>query len=246
MKKRILPKRFWNNHELTEKERNEYKNTFNQISGIEFIEILKNNFNPFLKELGFKGSKNNFYQKNSPWIYVLNIHKDKYGGELTINMGIHLDYIQNALDQLPILSKFDIGDCIIDKNLSLENNNSWLVYGKNDIEALETIEFMKELVLEQGILFIEKFNNYPQPFSNITIDDIKTGNKKFLEYGIDEKLINWVHFIIFLAKVNNNIGNKEKAMELLQLAKIKEIDRFSGTLNSPLMPKIELLIRDFR
>ena len=246
MKKRILPKRFWNNHELTEKERKEYKNTFNQISGIEFIEILKNNFNPFLKELGFKGSKNNFYQKKSPWIYVLNIHKDKYGGELTINMGIHLDYIQNALDQLPILSKFDIGDCIIDKNLSLENNNSWLVYGKNDIEALETIEFMKELVLEQGIPFIEKFNNYPQPFSNITIDDIKTGNKKFLEYGIDEKLINWVHFIIFLAKVNNNIGNKEKAMELLQLAKIKEIDRFSGTLNSPLMPKIELLIRDFR
>ncbi|MBF4473221.1 DUF4304 domain-containing protein [Flavobacterium sp. HJJ] len=246
MKKRILPIRFWNNNELTEKERSEYKNTSNQISGIEFIEILKNNFTPFLKELGFKGSKNNFYKKNSPWIYVVNIHKDKYGGELTINVGIHLDFIENALDALPIPSKFDITDCIIDKNLSLENNNSWLVYGKNSIEAIETVEYMKELVFEQGIPFIQKFNNYPKPFNDITIEEIKTGSKKYLEYGINEKLITWVHFIIFLAKVSNNSGNKEKAIELLNLAKSKEIDRFSGTLNSPLIPRIELLIRDFR
>lgn len=245
MKKRVLPIRFWKNSELNEKQKSEFKDNFNQISGAEFIEILKENFNPFIKELGFKGSKNNFYKKNSPWIYVLNLNKDKYGGELTINVGVHLDFIENTLDKLPIPSKFNITDCIIDKNLVLENGNSWLFYGKNKTEAKETIEFMKELILEQAIPFLEQFNNYPEPFNKISVEDIKNKTKNFLDFSIDDKLIDWVHFILFLSKVNYNIGNKERAIELLDLAKEKEIIRFSGTLNSPLMPRIEKSIRAF-
>lgn len=246
MRKRILPIRFWNKSELTDNEKSEYKNNFTQISGVEFIDILKENFNPFLKELGFKGSKNSFYKKNTPWIYVINLHKDKYGGELTINVGVHLDYIENPLNVLPIPSKFDITDCIIDKNLTLENGNSWLMYGKNTAEAIETVEIMKELLLEDGIPFLEKFNNYPEPFTNITINDILNNSQKYKDYGIDEKLISWVHFIIFLSKLNNNIGNQEVSLNLLELAKKKEIERFSGTQNSPLIPRIEKLISDFR
>lgn len=246
MKNRILPKRFWNNDELTEEEKAKYKNNFFQIPGSEFIELLKENFNPLLKEAGFKGSKNNFYKKNSPWIYVLNLHKDKYGGELTINVGVHLDFIENNLNILPIPSKFDITDCIIDKNLKLENGNSWLFYGRNKTEAIETIDYMKELVLEQGIPFLEKFNQFPKPFNEISIEDIKKKSQRFNEFGIDEKLIDWVHFIIFLTKVNLNLENKQKALDLIIFAKEKEIERFSGTINSPLMPRIEQLIRDCR
>ena len=106
--------------------------------------------------------------------------------------------------------------------------------------------FRKKLEQVQINCSLEKFNQFPKPFNEISIEDIKKKSQRFNEFGIDEKLIDWVHFIIFLTKVNLNLENKQKALDLIIFAKEKEIERFSGTINSPLMPRIEQLIRDCR
>ncbi len=106
----------WLDEHLSKKELNKFKNCFNQISGAEFIEILNEKFIPFIRSLGFKGSKNSYYLRYEPVIITLNIFKDKYGGNCALTLGVHLDYIENHLGQLPVASKFTVPDCYIHKS----------------------------------------------------------------------------------------------------------------------------------
>jgi hypothetical protein len=235
-----LPKRMWDKTDLSEAEIKAFKNNFNQISGEDFIRIQNERFTPYIKSLGFKGSKNNFYKRNSPWIYTLNIFKDKYGGECALNIGIHLEYIENQLGELPIPGKFTISDCIIDKNIAMDNGNSWFYYGINETEGYETIDIMIEMFEKKGIPFLNKLKNYPIPFSLIKPGDIETPSDKFIEYEISIKLLGWVHFLIFLAKFNFNIGRKEFAIKILEKAKTNEIIRMP---KSPLIEKLNELIK---
>lgn len=237
-----LPKRMWEKSDLSEEEIETYKNNFNQISGEEFIKLLNDRFTPYIKSLGFKGSKNNFYKKVSPWIYTVNIFKDKYGGECTINIGIHLDFIENQLNKLPIPSKFTVLDCIIDKNIAMDNGNSWYFYGKNENEGIETINIMIDIFEKKGVPFLQKFSNYPIPFSLIKLEDIDNPSDKFIDYEISHKLIKWVHFLIFLAKFNFSIGEKSLAIKILERAKENEIKRLSY---SPLIKRIDEIIKNY-
>ncbi|GGD36543.1 DUF4304 domain-containing protein [Flavobacterium orientale] len=236
-----LPKRMWLNEHLSEKEIEKYKNIWNQISGAKFIELMDKNFTPYIKSLGFKGSKNNFYKKNKPWIYTVNIFKDKYGGSCAVNVGVHLDYIENQINTLPIPSKFQVGDCIIEKNIPLDNNNSWFFYGMNENEGIETVELIIKMFNKKGIPFLQKFEKYPNPFDEINFDDLLSPTEKFKEFGIDSKKLDWIHFHIFLSKVNIGIKNYDLAKQIILKAWNDEFnaERFDKKGVSPLLKEIE-------
>ena len=238
-----LPKRMWLDEQLSQSEREKYKNIWNQISGAEFIELMNNEFTPFMKSIGFKGSKNKFYKKNKPWIYTVNIFKDKYGGNCAVNIGVHLDYIENRLDELPIPSKFQVSDCIIRKNIPLDNNNSRYFYGLNQNEGKETVALIIKMFQKKGIPFLKKFETYPNPFDNITFDDLNNPTETFSEYGIDSKKLNYIHFHIFLAKFNIKFENYTLAKQIIDKAWNDEFNAeiFSEEEMSPLLKSIETL-----
>jgi len=238
----------WLDKDLSESDKILYKNIFHQITGAEFIDILNEKFVPFLESLNFKGSKNNFYKHNSPWIYTVNIFKDKYGGECALNVGVHLDFIENTIDKLPIPSKFSVSDCIIDKSIMMDNDNPWYLFGKNSIEGHETVDIMIEMFKKKGIPFLSKFENYPIPFSDIEYNDILKPKNKFIQYEITKDKLDWVHFHIFLAKVNFNIGNTDLALKILEKAKNDEYyaKRFEKYGMSPLLERIGKLIKNAR
>ena len=79
-----LPKRFWNDVDLSESELEEFRkySLFGRcLTDAAFIEILDSVFTPFMKSLGFEGRKNNFCKTHGSLIQTIGIFKNKYGGE---------------------------------------------------------------------------------------------------------------------------------------------------------------------
>jgi len=247
-----LPKRFWTKEELG---KDEYEKLFNDylfgrcLSGADFIELLDNHFTPFLKTLGFKGRKNHFYKIENKLLFVIGIFKDKYGGECSLNAGVHLEgYPIRGFFEKISASKVTTNGSIIYKALTLENENSSLKFGMNNLEGLETIEFMKELIKNLAIPFFEKFTNFPSPFNEIRISDLQNPNNKFKEFEIDEKMLNWIHFQIFIARFNFDFGEKKLTTEIMSFLRDKEwnSDRFTSKGISPLLTEIDNLINEWK
>ena len=243
-----LPKRMWLDEHLSKKELKKFKNCFNQISGAEFIEILNEKFIPFIRTFGFKGSKNSYYLRYEPVIITLNIFKDKYGGNCALKLGVHLDYIENHLGQLPVASKFTVPDCYIHESVSMDNGESWYYYGLTKEEGYETVDLMINMFKKRGIPFLEQFHNYPKPFDQITLKDILEPNENFINYGISKDMLEWIHFRVFLAKFNLKTENKDLALKILEKTRHDEYydERFSQPGRSPLLESLDKLIENYQ
>lgn len=211
-----LPKRMWLDEHLTEKDKKKYKDSFGQITGAEFIEIMDEKFTPYMKSLGFKGSKNNFYLHNKPWIYTVNIFKDKYGGSCALNLGIHLDFIEPWCNEMRIPSKFIEPLCLLRESLGMNNGNSWYYYGLTPEEGHETVDLMMEMFQSKAVPYMEQFKNYPEPFTQIKYEDLLKPSNKFLAFGINDQMLDWVYIHIFLAQVYFDIGEKDLALKILR------------------------------
>jgi len=232
-KKLGYPKRFWNDDELSTKELNKYKDHFTQISGKQFTNILNNDFTPFMHSIGFKGNKNHFYRLNSPWIFTLQLFKDKNGGACAVNVGIHLDFVETIHNKLLSPHKFRTSDCILKHSnaIHLNNGNNWLHYGKTNQEAKETARFLIDMVQSKALPFFQQFNNFPHPFSQIKVIDLLEPNAKFTKFGITAKSLKWVHFKIFLSRINKHIGNNQLAIDILETVKQDEFYQEWSTEN---------------
>lgn len=247
-----LPKRFWTKDELGKEE---YERLFNDylfnrcLSGADFIKLLDENFTPFLKNIGYKGGKNHFYKSDSNLLFAIGIFKDKYGGECSLNVGVHIvGYPIRGFFEKISPSKVTTNGAMIRKTLELSNGNSSLKFGTDIQEGLETIEYMKTLIEGPGLDFFNKFTHFPKPFSDIELNDFIKPNNKFSEFNIEEKMLKWIHFQIFIARFNFDFGDKVKALQILSYAREQEwnVDRFTSKGVSPLLPEIDKLIDEWK
>lgn len=241
--------RMWQDSSLTAKERKKYKDSFNQITGAEFIEILDENFTPFMKSLGFKGRKNKFYKHEKPFIHCLHVFKDKYGGNCGLTIGVHLDFLEQRIGtEIPVPSKLMADDCLFTKSVDMDNGNSWYYYGLSKEEGRETVDIMINMIKKNAIPFFQLFNSYPHPFDKIKSNDIIAPTDEWEKFDINRESLTWVHFRTFLAGVHWDIGNKEEAQKILHMAREDEYNsnRFIEPGCSPLLKDIDALIEKYR
>src|SRR6185436_2499438 len=92
------------------------------------------------------------------------------------------------------ISKVTTNGTIIHKTLVLENGNSQLKFGKDEKDGIETIEYMKSLISNDGHSFFHQFEEKPTVFNEIKIIDFEKPSDKFEKFGIDEKMLKWIHF----------------------------------------------------
>jgi hypothetical protein len=246
-----LPKRFWNNNELTTDELEVIKTDLlfgKYISGADFISALDNKFTPYMKTIGFKGRKNNFYKLNDKLLFTIGIFKGKYGGECSLAAGVHIaGFPTPGLDKLLESNKFTTSHCMLHKTLELKNGNANLRYGKTIEDGNETVGLMIDIVTQDGMNFFEKFSLFPSPFNKIKFDDILNPNNKFIEFGISDNMLNWVHFHKFLARFNHHFGDNELALKILKKTRDDEYntDRLTQKGISPLLSEIDKMIKEF-
>lgn len=106
---------------------------------------------------------------------------------------------------------------------------------------------MKSLVSNEGISFFKSYEERPTLFNEIKLSDLVKPTNKFQEYGIDEKMLKWIHFQIFLARFNFDYGDKNIANEIIKRVSVNEFnsDRFVLKGFSPLIPEIDKLINEW-
>ena len=91
-----------------------------------FFNILKEEFAPRLRNIGFKGSGQNFRRLNGEIINTINIQGHKYGGSCAVNLGLHLSFLPvNWSDQLPDVKTIKEVDCEFRKRLAPKNKGDY-------------------------------------------------------------------------------------------------------------------------
>ena len=250
-KNKNLPKRFWNDENLTKSELEEFRRDIlfqRCLSSAEFIEILDFEFTPFIKSLGFKGRKNNFYKITGSLIQTIGIFKNKYGGDCSLTLGLHIkDFPTRNSDKLIDNKKFTPSHSIIQKTLELDNGNEIFRFGMNKEEGIETVEIMKYVVEKKGLEFFKKFSDYPHPFDKIKTNDLEKPTNRFSEFGIDSTMLAWIHFKKFIARFNHVNGNNKFALDVLKKAREDEYysKRFTSVGVSPLIEGIDEMIKNY-
>jgi hypothetical protein len=212
--RRFLPQDKW-----TENEKKEFSDRQlygRSLTGQEFNELLKKSFEPWIKTLGFKGSNNNFRKiEANGLIKTLGLFKDRSGGELSINFGFHCDFLPVVGLKMKPSSKFSEIDCFIRKTFDHFEGNSWFVYGTDASEGEETIQYMKDSLDQVGLKFFDLFNDYPNCFLRLTVEDFSKDSVKLTSLGLTS---HWFWHQANIAAINNKFDNQENAKKIIDYA----------------------------
>lgn len=66
-----------------------------------FFAVLRDEWAPLLRRLGFKGSGQRFQRDLGQVIHVIGVQVNKYGGSCCVNLGLHLRFLPLTNNQLP-------------------------------------------------------------------------------------------------------------------------------------------------
>ncbi|KXS40112.1 DUF4304 domain-containing protein [Methanolobus zinderi] len=182
----------------------------------EFKKLLKNEFSPALRNLGFKGSGFNYRKiTNEHYIYTATVQSCTWGEGCWIELGVTTDFLPDTLGKEIDVKKVTPYKCEFRKRLksptSTINDSMW-PYGNTEDEANLSIEEMIQVFETEGIAYFDKFKNFPEPLSSITVEDIVTDIPR--KNGLREYSMTEVRLALTLARVHTFLGNKNEAIEL--------------------------------
>ena len=149
------------------------KRLFHNVKGPEFKKYIAKYLSPKLRELGFKGSGFNYKKTSGNYIHTIQIFGNKYGGEGWVEVGVHLDFLPDSVHEPIDLKKINTIDCFARHSLHLENGNQMVDYGIDEKEAEESIGLMYEMIFNQGMPYFDLFQDFPSPFDQISLTDLK-------------------------------------------------------------------------
>jgi len=172
----------------------------------EFKKYLTKYFSPEIRKVSFKGSGLNYYKQSGHYIYSIQIFPDKFGGQCWMEVGIHLDFIPDS-SHMNILepTKVKTIDSMIRKTIVKHNRQKLYLYGRNEEEAKSSIQEMLADIKTTGFSYLNKFNDFPGPFSDLTADDLKNDTQSWLE-DISVNCLN-------LARIHCYLNDKKRTDE---------------------------------
>lgn len=167
-----LPDRFTERKYSDEHFLGRMKREDKNISPKEFKKILDQEFVPYLRTLGFKGSDKKFSKNLSTELNLIiefNAIPREYH-QMRFSYGVELTFFKEAKI-----------NPLFDNYLVLPNGNYDFDLGQNIEENLETIQYIKDSFKEQAEPFFQKFNDFPKVLNSISINDIKQFKGTFKE-----------------------------------------------------------------
>lgn len=175
-----------------------------------FFEILKHELAPGLREIGFKGSGQNFRRTDDEVINVVNIQVNKYGGSCAVNLGLHLSFLPLSWNaRLPDPRTIKEPDCEFRMRLAPRYRlDYWWKYdgllGTPEKKARHLIE----TYFKHGEPRFVEYNTVEQIAAMFTIDDF--GNRDCLAVFGDVTLQRGA---LAMARIHNHLGNRSRAAE---------------------------------
>ena len=191
------------------------------MDSAEFKKLIKNQFSPKIRQIGWKGSGFNFRKAEENHIVkIFGIQGSRWGGSVCCETAIHFDFIPDLAGKS--YKKTTYASCLIRERLSPkgEGDYHWQFRNKEE-ENIKSINQIWEAFKTHGQTFYEDFDNFPKPFDQIEVKDLSNRGYKLLnKYHI----YNHINFAWILKEINQFIGNSDKAKEFSKFGIQKTID----------------------
>lgn len=101
-------------------------------------------------------------------------------------------------------------ECCYRHSLHLPNGKHMVDYGINEEEAKFSLDLIYKMIVADGVPYFNLFNNFPTPFDQIELIDLKTNNPVFDKYHLS---LDSIRTTINLARINLKIGKSEQSRQ---------------------------------
>lgn len=204
------------------------------ISSSEFKRLVNKYLRPKLRECGWTGT--GFHYKkmmSNHYIFLLGLYPGKYGGEISVEVGMHLDFLKNHSDEYFDLEKIKSYSADIRQWLLFNSQNDYtLKFQSSPEKNIALVDLIWESYLENGKLFFNQFIDFPGPFRTINVSDLIYPD---LNQNINFRFIGTtVRFAWYLAQINEFVGHKETAKQFALYA----LSEITGPAGSSLIPQL--------
>lgn len=178
-----------------------------------FYGLIRGEFAPRLRELGFKGSGSNFCRVQGEVINTINIQGNKYGGSSAVNLGLHLTFLPvNWKDELPDLKKIKEVDCEFRNRLAPRGKHDyWWEYGDLFNSPSKQVRHLIETYLDVGEPAFSEYDTVEKVADMISLDQIFADNYIEAFGGITE-----VRAALTMARIHGYLGNLDLARQFAE------------------------------
>ncbi len=144
-----------------------------------------------------------FYRAGQkPFIHCIWLQERSEKDAVCVNLGVHLDFVfVSGKLHIPPVTEIEQIYCEVKDRLA--SSNWWLAK-----PAKEQVTSIRMAMEQEGVIFFERYKIFPGFLESITIDDINTG--EVLKYLPG---MTYIRLALFLARVNDYIGRREKAVQ---------------------------------
>lgn len=196
--------------------------------------VLRKHFAPKMKDLNYtKVGELSWTKKGpEPFIFSIQIFPSSSGGYCWIEAGVHLSFMPlNSDGKQPDLNKLETINSMFRKHLTNTlNDQKTFIYGE-EIEGLEILcEYLFWAVRDEAEILFADFNNFPEPFSSVTVEDIRN-RKSYSAFKFGNNIIEAME----LGRINLFLGEKEKAVEFANFG----LNLINGVRGSGLIAQFE-------
>jgi len=173
-----------------------------------FFDVLKNELSPRLREVGYRGSGQNFRRVGGDVINVVNIQISKYGGSCAVNLGLHCSFLPlNWSDELPDPKKIREYDCEFRMRLSpWEKRDYWWKYDGWFSSPVKRAHHLIETYFRHGEPRFKRFDSVEKIAEALSIDELKKRRELFV-FGIVAR----PRGALTMARIHLQLGDLEKA-----------------------------------
>ena len=173
-----------------------------------FFGLLRDEFAPQLRRVGFKGSGQNFLRVRGDVINAINIQGNKYGGSVAVNLGLHLAFLPLCWsEEAPDLATIKEVDCEFRRRLAPgRRQDYWWKYGGFFSVPLKRARHLVKTYFDVGEPLFERFDTVQKIADGLTVDSIRPDEMVEL-FGPTTS----GRAALTMARINRHIGRNDKA-----------------------------------
>ncbi len=177
----------------------------------QFAALLECRLAPDLRSDGFVMDDSQWSRIRRPVINCIQVQSRRDDLACCANLGVHLTFLPKVWEsQCSDSNHFVLQDCEIQTRLAWEGETDhWWIYD----EAENAVTDLVACYHEQGKPFFARFQKFPYPFVDISLDDIRSGE-------LVEKLgvgMTKIRAVLLLARVHDYLGNADMVTQLSRM-----------------------------
>lgn len=206
---------------------------------VRFYSVLRLDFFPRLRTMGFKGSGQNFRRVLGDVIHAINIQGNRSGASCIVNLGVHVAYLPPMAEKHVEPWNYKVIDCEFQGRIVDPSTRDWWKYGYTPREAEESA---RSLIATYFAEAEPKFKHYGTVAPFLSAMECKA-----CEAAVRPPVLGGVDFgplparaALITARIHRHTGNNLEARRFAQMG----LRKIKGDVGIALKQELESLTDD--